>query len=219
MNNEKPPLDPHPLSDYVSWAGHRNRTPILEVLKEKLPKETGQVLELATGSGMHINYFAPHFKHLDFHPTDKDKEVFDTIKKLSVEQGNDNVVDPSHLDLTQPETWLNVAKGKLNTFSAMFCINIFQVAPISIAEGMMDCASKLLATDGFLLIYGPFQIGGTFSTQSNQKFHNTLASAGVSEWGLKDITDLQAAAKKYDLELSEKIDMPANNFSLIFTRK
>jgi hypothetical protein len=27
---EKPPLDPHPLSDYVAWAGNRNKEPILE---------------------------------------------------------------------------------------------------------------------------------------------------------------------------------------------
>lgn len=52
-----------------------------------------------------------------------------------------------------------------------------------------------------------------------KSIHNTLTTIAVSEWELKDITDLQAAVKRYDLELSEKIDMPANNFSLIFTRK
>ncbi|NOQ34729.1 MAG: DUF938 domain-containing protein [Methylococcaceae bacterium] len=219
MSNDKPPLDPHPLSEYVAWAGNRNREPLLGVLKEKLPKDNGQILELASGSGMHINYFAPHFEHLHFHPTDKDKDVFDNIKKLSIEHGNDNIADPTHLDLTDPDTWFNAADREANTFAVIFCINIFQVAPISIADGMMECASKLLTNDGFLLIYGPFQIGGTFSTESNQDFHNTLSSAGVSEWGLKDITDLQAAAEKHGLELNEKIDMPANNFSLVFTRK
>ncbi len=55
--DDRPPLDPHPLSEYVAWAGHRNRDPILEVLKKKLPADSGEVLELASGSGMHINYF------------------------------------------------------------------------------------------------------------------------------------------------------------------
>lgn len=219
MSNDKPPLDPHPLSEYVAWAGNRNREPLLGVLKEKLPKDSGQVLELASGSGMHINYFAPHFEHLHFHPTDRDEEVFDNIKKLSVEHGNDNIADPAHLDLTDPDTWFNAANGQKNVFSSMFCINIFQVAPISIADGMMECASKLLTDNGFLLIYGPFQEKGVFSTESNKEFHNTLASAGVDEWGLKDIADLQAAAERHGMELSEKINMPANNFSLIFTRK
>jgi hypothetical protein len=217
MTQDRPPLDPHPLSEYVSWAGHRNREPILGVLKDKLPKDAAQVMELASGSGMHINFFAPHFKNLHFHPTDKDIEVFDNIKKLTAISANDNIADPVHLDLTEPETWFNLdKKGKL---SAIFCINIFQVAPISIADGMMECASHLLSNEGFLLIYGPFQVEGTFTTPSNKEFHDTLSSVGVAEWGLKDIADLRKAAEKHGLELKEKIDMPANNFSLIFGKK
>lgn len=217
MSQDKPPLDPHPLSEYVAWAGGRNREPILGVLKEKLPKDAGSVMEMASGSGMHINFFAPHFKHLHFHPTEKDIEVFDNIKKLTVDHGNNNIADPMHLDLTKPETWFNL--DKQGQVSAIFCINIFQVAPISIADGMMECASHFLTDDGFLLIYGPFQVEGTFTTSSNKEFHETLSSVGVSEWGLKDVADLKKAAANHGMELKEQIDMPANNFSLIFGKK
>ncbi len=214
MTEEMPPLDPHPLSEYVAWAGGRNRDPLLGVLKDKLPKDPERILEMASGSGMHINYFAPHFSHLHFHPSEKDLEVFDNIKKLTSDQGNNNIADPMHLDLTQPDTWFTPESEK--SFAAIFCINIFQVAPISIADGMMKCASHLLKDDGFLLIYGPFQEAGTFSTDSNKVFHETLSSAGVSEWGLKDIADLKKAAADHGMELKEKIDMPSNNFSLVF---
>lgn len=217
MTDNKPPLDPHPLSEYVAWAGNRNREPLLGVLKEKLPKDPGRILEMASGSGMHINYFAPHFDHLHFHPSDRDIEVFDNIKKLTTEHENDNIADPVHLDLTEPETWFNAGTPK--SFDVIFCINIFQVAPISIADGMMECAANLLTDDGILLIYGPFQVEGGFTTDSNKEFHETLSSAGVDEWGLKDVADLKAAAAKHGLELKEQIDMPANNFSLIFGRR
>lgn len=217
MSTNRPPLNPHPLSEYVAWAGGRNREPILGVLKQKFPKAPGRVLELASGSGMHINYFAPHFKHLHFQPSDKDQEVFDNIKKLKVDHSNDNIADPKHLDLTVPNTWFNAGSEK--SFDAIFCINIFQVAPVSIADGMMECASKLLTDDGFLLIYGPFKISGTFTTDSNKEFHETLSSAGVAEWGLKDVADLMKAAEKHGMALNEQIGMPANNFSLIFGRK
>lgn len=216
MNEDMPPLDPHPLSEYVAWAGGRNREPILGVLKDKLPKNPERILEMASGSGMHINHFAPHFEHLHFHPSDKDIEVFDNIKKLSVDLENSNIADPVHLDLTDPQTWFN--PGPEKSFAAIFCINIFQVAPISIANGMMKCAAHLLKDDGFLLIYGPFQIEGRFSTDSNKTFHETLNSVGVPEWGLKDIADLKEAASDYGLVLKERIDMPSNNFSLIFGR-
>ncbi|MDD1641446.1 MAG: DUF938 domain-containing protein [Methylococcaceae bacterium] len=62
---------------------------------------------------------------------------------MSTDYGNDNITDPVHLDLTDPETWFN--PGKAKSFAAMFCINIFQVAPISIADGMMECAANLLS--------------------------------------------------------------------------
>jgi hypothetical protein len=54
MSDIKPPLDPHPLSKYVAWAGNRNKDPILRVFKDKMPKESGKVLEMASGSGMHV---------------------------------------------------------------------------------------------------------------------------------------------------------------------
>ena len=38
-------------------------------------------------------------------------------------------------------------------------------------------------------------------------------------WGLKDIDEIQTAAENKNLYLDKCIDMPANNFSLIFTRK
>lgn len=216
MSEEIPPLDPHPLSEYVAWAGERNREPILSVLKDKLPTDSGRILEMASGSGMHVNYFAPHFSHLYFQPSEKDKEVFDHINTLTKNLGNSNIADPVHLDLTDSQTWINLGSEK--SFAAVFCINIFQVAPISIADGMMKCAAHLLDDDGFLLIYGPFQVEGRFSTDSNKVFHDTLSAVGVPEWGLKDIADLNKAATDHGLVLKEKIDMPSNNFSLIFGR-
>lgn len=210
---DRPPLDPHPLSDYVAWAGRRNRDPILTTFKTLLPEDAGEVLELASGSGMHINYFAAHFPHLTFQPSDRSEETFDYIRTLREQQDNANVLDPIVLDLTRPETWPQQGR-----YRAMFCINLFQVAPVSIADGMMACADRLLTGDGFLMVYGPFMVDGRFTTPSNEAFHRTLRAAEVEEWGLKDVTDLQRAAETHGLTLAERIDMPANNFSLIFRR-
>jgi hypothetical protein len=84
---------------------------------------------------------------------------------------------------------------------------------------MMECASHLLNDTGILLIYGPFKVEGGFTTDSNAEFHSTLSSYEVPEWGLKDVADLRKAAERHGMELKEQIDMPANNFSLIFVRK
>ena len=47
----------------------RNRAGIAELLAEWLP-ETGRVLEVASGSGEHIVYFASHFPALRWQPSD-----------------------------------------------------------------------------------------------------------------------------------------------------
>lgn len=214
--DQRPELDPHPLSPYVSWAGHRNREPILNVLKQKLPdKNGGHVLELASGSGMHINYFAPNFKKMRFHPSDMNEDALENVQRVTWENDVNNVEKPIKLDLTEPGTWPSPDHQR---FDAIFVINIFQVAPITIADSMMKCASSILHDDGFLMIYGPFKDGGEYTTSSNKEFDTMIHSAGVSEWGLKDVVDLRKAAKTHDMYLAEMIDMPANNFSLIFAR-
>ena len=215
LSDVKPPLDPHPLSPYVSWAGHRNRNPILEVFKDVFPQKEAHVLEFASGSGMHINFLAPEFSNLCFHPSDKDEETFTNIKNLTQENDCSNIVDPVVIDLTDSSTWSNTGEQK---FSAVFCINIFQVAPVSIAEGMMQCASSILEEDGKLYIYGPFKVDGAFTTESNKEFDDTIQSAGVSEWGLKDVKDISKAAEQTGMKLADKINMPSNNFMLVYEK-
>ena len=132
VSADRPPIDPYPLSPYVAWAGNRNRDPILQVFREIFPEKSGHVLELASGAGNHINYFAPHFPDLQFQPSDYDTDVFDTIKQKRAEQGNANVTDPVKIDLTAPETWPD---PKERLYDVIFVVNLFQVAPVSIAEG------------------------------------------------------------------------------------
>lgn len=215
MTLERPHLDPHPLSPYVAWAGKRNRDPLLDVFRQKFPATPGHALELASGSGMHINYFAPHFPHLTFHPSDLNEHALENIARVTWENEVRNVATPVLLDLTLEDTWPHPGD---QLFDVIFVINIFQVAPISVADGMMKCAAQLLHKDGFLFIYGPFKDHGEYTTESNQEFDQMVQSAGVAEWGLKDIADLEKAARNHALMLSEKIDMPANNFGLMFGR-
>lgn len=80
---DRPAIDPYPLSPYVAWAGNRNREPILKVFEDLFPSK-GRVLELGSGAGNHINFFAPSFPHLEFHPSDYDVDVFETIKKSAM---------------------------------------------------------------------------------------------------------------------------------------
>ncbi|QJD30842.1 DUF938 domain-containing protein [Methylococcus geothermalis] len=213
MNLDTPPLDPHPFSPSMAWAGFRNRDAILEVLRDIFPRKKCRVLEFASGSGMHVHYFAPHFAHLTFHPSDKDEEVLPHIEERTRQSGLRNVAKPRRLDLGLPHTWPDGEE-----FHAIYCIDVLQVAPVSIADGMMKCASKVLADDGLLFVYGPFLDYGRFTAASNEEFDRRLRSAGEAGWGLKDIAELDRAAGRNGMRLDDEIDMPSNDFALIYRR-
>lgn len=210
----RPAIDPYPLSPYVAWAGARNRDPILAAFRDILPRE-GNALELASGSGMHINHFAPHFPGLRFQPSDYDPEVFSSIAEHTRRAGNANVAAPVRIDLTDPASWPDASE---RLYDVIFVINIFQVAPLLIADGIARLAANLLTPQGFVAIYGPFKSGGAYTTPSNEAFDREILAAGVAEWGLKDVRDLEAAANRHGLALTRRIDMPANNFTLLFGR-
>ncbi|HUZ91818.1 MAG TPA: DUF938 domain-containing protein [Methylocella sp.] len=214
VSQDRPPIDPYPLSPYVAWAGNRNRDPILQVFREMLPP-SGHILELASGAGNHINYFAPYFPQLQFQPSDYNVDVFETIKQKRAEQGNANVADPIKLDLTAPETWPD---PQHRLYDVIFVVNLFQVAPVSIADGIAQVAARVLTKDGIVAIYGPFRVDGNYTTVSNESFDKEILAAKVPEWGLKDVRDLEGTANKYGIALKKIIDMPANNFILIFGR-
>lgn len=211
---DRPPIDPHPLSPYVAWAGNRNRDPILSVFKDIFPK-SGNVLELASGAGNHVNYFAPHFPGLTFQPSDYDVEVFDAIKKKRADQGNGNYADPIKIDLTAPDTW---PRAEDRLYDAIFVVNLFQVAPVSICDGIAQVAERVLTKDGFVAIYGPFKVGGQYTTESNAAFDQEILAPKVAEWGLKDVKDLEKAANAHNIALKRIVDMPASNFILLFGR-
>lgn len=196
----------------LAWAGRRNRDPILDVFK-RLFSPSGEALELASGSGQHINYFAPHFKEHRFQPSDYDTRVFETIVRNRAEAGNTNVADPVRIDLTDSTTWPD---GKEKLYDVIFVINLFQVAPVSIIDGIAQVAARALKPTGILSIYGPFKVDARYTTESNQAFDQEILAAKVPEWGLKDVRDLERAANVHGILLKQQIDMAASNFILVF---
>src|SRR4051812_24784070 len=65
-----------------SPAAERNRQPLLDVLRRVLPGR-GRALEIASGSGQHVAWFAHHLPGWSWQPTDADPAALPSIAAWS----------------------------------------------------------------------------------------------------------------------------------------
>jgi hypothetical protein len=186
-------------------ATARNREPIGDVLARVLPAQ-GLVLELAAGSGEHSIYFAARFPALTWQPSDISAEALASIEAWRAEAALPNLRAPLRVDVTAP-VW------PLDRADAIICINMVHISPWDAALGVFAGAQRLTAP--LLYLYGPYRFDGEFTAPSNAEFDRSLRSRDP-RWGVREIRDLEAAARDRGYRLDEVVQMPANNHSLIF---
>ena len=85
--------------------------------------------------------------------------------------------------------------------------------PIALFKG----AGKLLKNGQFLILYGPFKINYEHTSHSNYIFDNSLKMQN-DFWGIRNLENVTAEAKKNNFLQEEIIRMPANNFSIIYRK-
>ena len=82
---------------------------------------------------------------------------------------------------------------------------------------MFDGIARVLATRGVLAIYGPFNYGGRYTSDSNAGFDAWLRSRDASS-GIRDFENVDALARSHGFGLVHDFDMPANNRTLVWRR-
>ncbi|MBH1944618.1 DUF938 domain-containing protein [Erythrobacter sp. YJ-T3-07] len=194
-----------------SPAAQRNREPIAHVLAEVLP-ERGIVLEIASGTGEHVVHFAKRFAHLDWYPSDPDAEARASIAEHVAQAAIANVMPPLALDAAESEWPLDAA-------DAIVCINMVHISPWQATEGLFAGAARLLPPmmDGPLILYGPYVERGVETAPSNLAFDQSL-KARDSRWGLRDLADVDALAKRHGFRRTLRVAMPANNFIVVYCK-
>jgi hypothetical protein len=193
----------------TSAAAERNKDPILTVLETVLPA-TGRVLEIASGSGQHVCYFAAELPGIRWQPTEPDEPHREAISTRIREAGLTNVEPPIALDVHEP-VW-PVATG----FDAVLCINMVHISPWSSTNALCLGATRHLRTHGHLVLYGPYLEDGT-AVQSNLDFDTTLKRRNL-EWGLRDLEEVTRVAALHGLHRRQVVRMPANNLTLVFAK-
>ncbi len=192
-------------------ATHRNREPILEVLARWLP-ESARVLEIASGTGQHAVFFAERLPHLTWQPSDGDPESLGAIEDWIAETGIGNVEAPRLLDASRPE-W----PDGLGPVDAIFNANMIHIAPFEVALGLFAGAGRVLESGGLLLLYGPFKVAGTHTSESNAAFDESLRRRDA-RWGVRDLERVVEVAAAAGLRHRETNELPANNKLVVFER-
>ena len=207
-----PFFDPQPVphGGLHAAATERNRDPILEVLRAVLPP-TGLVLEIASGTGQHVTYFARALPALRWQPSDASAPHLESIRAWSAASGADNIASPLPLDVERAPWPVAHADAVVN-------INMIHIAPWSAAEALFRGAARLLPAAGVLYLYGPFKRDGQHTSPSNERFDERLRGEDA-RWGVRDLDELAVLAASVGFEPPEIVTMPANNLSLVYRRK
>lgn len=202
--------DELPDGRLVVSSAERNRGPILKVLERVLPR-TGLVLEVASGTGQHVVHFAQALEWLSWQPTDMDAACRRSITAWLATAEFANVRQPLDLDVRE-------LPWRVPTLDAIVCLNLIHIAPWSVATALFTGAGLALRENGLLYLYGPYSVQGRHTAPSNAAFDSALRAENP-EWGLRDLKEVESLAKDQGFDLTETIEMPANNLSVLFRKR
>jgi SAM-dependent methyltransferase len=189
-------------------ACERNRSYILEVLRELLPY-TGKLLEVGSGSGQHAAWFAPEFPGLLWQPTDT-KENLPSIRAWCSEAGAPNLCEPFVLDLSSHE-WPS------QHYDAIVCINTIHIVAWPLVQNLFAGAGRSLKPGGIFYAYGPYRYRNRPLEPSNENFDEWLQQRDPVS-GIREFETVNELAASHGLEFVEDRAMPANNRSICWRK-
>ncbi len=193
-----------------SPSTERNRCHILPILQRALP-DTASVLEVGSGTGEHAVYFCAHMPGLHWQPTEGDPAAIDSITAWISHSGLSNIEAPLELELNS-EAW------PVQHADAVVAINVLHYSPWSSTAALFRGAARMLPKGGIVYCYGPYRRNGAHTAPSNAAFDEWLHGIDP-RFGVRDLEAVEAEAREHGFLLDEVIEMPANNFSLIFRRE
>ena len=188
-------------------ACERNQAPILEVLREYFP-DRRRVLEIGSGTGQHAVFFAPEFPKTIWQTSDV-AENLPGIRLWLEEAALPNLPPPLQIDVTG--LWPD------GSFDAVFTANSLHIMPWAAVETLFASLDGVLEQQALLAVYGPFNYGGDFTSDSNRSFDAWLKDRSTFS-GIRDFEAVDGLATGIGLRLVKDHAMPANNRLIVWRR-
>lgn len=187
----------------------RNRDPILDVLRLHFA-DRRKILEIGSGTGQHAVYFATGMPHLSWQTADREENHAGITAWLH-DEGPVNALAPFALDVNDV-SW---TEGR-GPYDGVFTANTLHIMGWKEVEKLFMQLPQVLAERATVVAYGPFNYGGKFTSESNERFQQTLKSWG-RQMGIRDFEAVDELARAAGLSLVEDRAMPANNRCLVWT--
>lgn len=197
-----------PPNPPFSQACENNQAPILAVLQQVFA-DRRRVLEIGSGTGQHGVHFAPRLPQLVWQTSDLAANHAG-IRAWQAAHPAPNLRTPLLLDLAA-SSWPEGA------FDAVFSANTAHIVAWPLVERLFALTGRHLPPGGVLALYGPFNYGGRFTSDSNRAFDAWLRARDPAS-GIRHFEDIAALATHHGLALEQDHAMPANNRLLVFRR-
>lgn len=102
-------------------------------------------------------------------------------------------------------------------FDGAFSANTLHIMGWADVDAFFGGLGEVLADEATLVVYGPFNQGGRYSSDSNRQFDGMLRARDPRA-GIRDLEAVDALARAIGLQLVENVAMPANNRCLVWVR-
>lgn len=189
-----------------SQACENNRAPILAVL-ERVFARCRRVLEIGSGTGQHAVHFAPRLPQVQWQPSDV-PEHLPGIEAWRAAEPAANLLPPLALDV-------RVQPWSVALVDGLFTANTLHIMAWEVVETFFAGLRAVLVPGGVLAVYGPFNYGGEYTSESNARFDAWLKSRDPRQ-GIRAVERVMDLATSSGLVLQEDNAMPANNRLLVW---
>ncbi|MDP5052580.1 MAG: class I SAM-dependent methyltransferase [Congregibacter sp.] len=190
-----------------SQAAENNCGPIVAEL-QRLLVDARTVLEIGSGTGQHAVAFAAAMPALRWQPSEH-PDSLGYLQPRCAQSRLKNLAAPIPLDICQSvwPPWPD----------AVYTANTLHIVAKEVVQALFSVCGSQGTTGSQLIVYGPFNYGGQYTSESNANFDLWLKDRNPQS-AIRDFEWVDSLAAAAGYVLSEDIAMPANNRLLVWRR-
>ena len=178
----------------------RNKDPILSAIRPFLLNRT-RVLEVGSGTGQHAVYFAGKMPWLNWQCSEL-KENLSGLEMWITEAELSNLPAPINLDIS--------TASLIPEFDVIYTANTLHIMSLKKVTDFFKLIGESAGSVKQVLIYGPFNYAGEYTSASNAQFDTWLKNRDPDS-GIRDYEWIIELASQNHLTLENDVEMPANN--------